>query len=159
MQWGRTQMRTRAELKVKASAQAGVARGNGCANLGASRREGAAAAAAKSRRRAGSFVSSATATEADLSKYQTVGDRYLVTLLEREAKTDGGILLSAQAAENQAQGEKLLVGTVQGVPEESSLDVKVGDSILFAKYGATETMLDDRNVYFVRTGEVLAVLE
>ena len=92
-------------------------------------------------------------------QYQTVGDRFLVTLFEREAKTDGGILLSAKAAENQAAGEKLLIGTVHAVPEDTELKVKAGDKILFAKYGATETRLDDADVYFVRSGEVLAVLE
>ena len=92
-------------------------------------------------------------------QYQTVGDRFLVTLFEREAKTDGGILLSAKAAENQAAGEKLLIGTVHAVPEDTELKVKAGDKILFAKYGATETRLDGADVYFVRSGEVLAVLE
>ena len=68
-------------------------------------------------------------------------------------------VLSAKAAENQAAGEKLLIGTVHAVPEDTELKVKAGDKILFAKYGATETRLDDADVYFVRSGEVLAVLE
>merc|ERR1711904_688381 len=58
------------------------------------------------------------------------------------AKTDGGILLSASAAENKAAGEKLLIGIVHSVPEaeegSSPAEIKEGDKVLFAKYGATE---------------------
>merc|ERR1712003_86050 len=43
-----------------------------------------------------------------LEKYSPLGERYLVTKFEREAKTDGGILLAQTAAENQSKGENLL---------------------------------------------------
>lgn len=94
-----------------------------------------------------------------LVQYAPVGDRYLVTRYEREAKTDKGVLLSATAAENQSAGEKLIVGVVRTAPEESDPKITEGSKILFAKYGATETTIEDASVYFVRASEVLAVLE
>merc|ERR1712134_172255 len=67
---------------------------------------------------------------ANLSKYAPVGGRYLVTRYVEEAKTDGGILLSASAAENKAAGEKLLIGIVHSVPEaeegSSPAEIKEG---------------------------------
>ncbi|WZN63943.1 10 kDa chaperonin [Chloropicon roscoffensis] len=162
MQWAtRTRGRCGAEARMAAVAGGRV---SGHAALG--RRAHVASrggiGTTKSRRAHPVFECRATAEAektASLAKYQTVGDRFLVTLFEREAKTDGGILLSAKAAENKAAGEKLLIGTVHAVPEDTELKVKAGDKILFAKYGSTETRLDDADVYFVRSGEVLAVLE
>mmetsp|Transcript_28316 Transcript_28316/g.59735 ORF Transcript_28316/g.59735 Transcript_28316/m.59735 type:complete len:133 (+) Transcript_28316:67-465(+) len=124
-------------------------------------RGGAAGARVAARRPRVARMATAEAT-VNFSKYSPCGDRYLVTLYEREAKSDGGILLSATAAENQAAGEKLLVGEIQAVPEAADgapAAVKVGDKVLFAKYGSTETTLEDANVYFVKTSEVLAVVE
>ena len=99
----------------------------------------------------------------NLMKYAPVGERYLVTKFEREAKTDAGILLAQTAAENQSQGENLLIGQVHAVPEleegAPTASVKVGDKILFAKYGCTEATVENTSVYFVKATEVLATIE
>jgi len=98
-----------------------------------------------------------------LEKYSPLGERYLVTKFEREAKTDGGILLAQTAAENQSKGENLLIGLVHGVPDVEDASklpkVKVGDKIIFAKYGASEATVEDMPVFFVKATEVLATVE
>ena len=93
--------------------------------------------------------------------FKPLQDRVLVRRVESDEKTKGGLIIPDTAKEKPAEGEIVSVG--EGARKDSgeliAPSVKAGDKILFAKYGATETRLDDADVYFVRSGEVLAVLE
>jgi chaperonin GroES len=91
-----------------------------------------------------------------------LGDRIVVKPVEGEEKTASGLYLPETAKEKPQQGEVLAVGP--GRYDEDGekrlpLDVKVGDLVLFAKYGGTEIKLDGEKVLILKESDVLAVIE
>ena len=89
-------------------------------------------------------------------------DRIVVQPLEAEEKTAGGILLPDSAKEKPQQGKVLAVGP--GKLDEDGkrlpMDVKVGDTIVYAKYSGTSFKTEDGNeILFMRESDVLAILE
>jgi len=90
---------------------------------------------------------------------QPLGDRVVVKVLEEEETTVGGIVLPDTAKEKPQRGEVIAVGSGkllengQRVPPE----VKVGDRIIFAKYGGTEVKLNGTEYLILRESDILAV--
>ena len=87
-------------------------------------------------------------------------DRIIVTRLEEEEKTAGGIIIPDAAKEKPMQGEVVAAGNGK-VSEDGKvlpLDVKVGDKILFGKYAGTEVKLDGEDYLIMREDDVLGVL-
>jgi chaperonin GroES len=87
-------------------------------------------------------------------------DRIVVTRTEAEGKTAGGIFLPENAKEKPQQGKILAVGPGKLLDDGSraTLDVKVGDTILFGKYSGTELTVDGVEVIILRESDVLAKL-
>jgi len=86
-----------------------------------------------------------------------LGDRLLVKPQEKESKSAGGILLTATS--NNSMGEDSFVGTVLAVGDEVELEgVKVGDRVLFSKYGSSNIEVPDGEVCFVQQRSVMAKL-
>ncbi len=88
------------------------------------------------------------------------GDRVLVKPNVEEERTAGGILLPDTAKERPQWGEVVAVGP--GKWDESGktrvpMDVKVGDKVVFAKYGGTEVKLDGVEHLILRESDILAV--
>ena len=73
-------------------------------------------------------------------KFRPLHDRVVVRRVESEAKSAGGIIIPDTAKEKPQEGEILAVGT--GARDDNGkripLDVKVGDTVLFTKWGGTE---------------------
>ena len=94
-------------------------------------------------------------------KIQPLGDRILIKPLEAEGKTKGGIILPDTAKEKPQEGEVVAVGKGKLLENGKlrSLEVKVGDKILYAKYSGTEIDLDDGEHLIVREEDVLAVIK
>jgi chaperonin GroES len=94
-------------------------------------------------------------------KIRPLHDRVLVERVEAEAKTAGGIIIPDTAKEKPAEGRVVAVGS--GVRDESgklvALDVKVGDKILFTKWGGTEVKVDGKELLIVKESDILAVVE
>ncbi len=92
---------------------------------------------------------------------QPLGDRILIKPLEAEDKTKGGILLPDTAKEKPQEGKVVAVG--KGKTLESgkleSLEVKVGDIVLYGKYSGTEITKDGVEYLFVKEDDVLAVIK
>lgn len=91
-----------------------------------------------------------------------LGDRVLLKVLEAEAKTKGGIIIPDVAKEKPQEGEVVAVG--KGKISESGsltpLEVKVGDKVLFAKYGGTEVTTKDGEEYLiVKEEDILAIVK
>ena len=91
-----------------------------------------------------------------------LGDRVLLKVLEAEAKTKGGIVLPDTAKEKPQEGEVVAVG--KGRTQEDGslipLEVKVGDKVLFAKYGGTEVTTKDGEEYLiVKEEDILAIVK
>jgi chaperonin GroES len=89
-----------------------------------------------------------------------LGSRVVVEPIEQEEVTAGGIVLPETAKEKPQQGTVLAVGP--GDRDEDgdyiAMDVKVGDTVLFAKYGGTEMKLDGKKLLILRESDLLAIV-
>jgi len=90
-----------------------------------------------------------------------LGDRVVVEPIEQEEVTAGGIVLPETAKEKPQQGNVLAVGP--GARDEDGdyipMDVKVGDKVLYAKYGGTEFKVDGKKLLILRESDLLAIVE
>ena len=95
-------------------------------------------------------------------KIRPLHDRVVVRRMEEETKTAGGIVLPDSAAEKPSRGEVLAVGP--GKRSETSgdlipVDIKVGDTVLYSKYGGTEVAVNGEDLLVLNSRDVLAVVE
>jgi len=93
-----------------------------------------------------------------VSKLQPLGDRVLVKPIEKEERTKSGIYLPDTAKEKPQEGEVIAVGP--GKMYENGkripMDLKVGDKVIYAKYGGTEIKVDDVEMMILRESDILA---
>jgi len=95
-------------------------------------------------------------------KIQPLGDRVVVRPLEAEAKTKGGIVLPDTAKEKPQEGEIVAVGKGKVLENGSthSLEVKVGDKVLYGKYSGNEiTTKDGEELLIMREEDILAIIK
>ncbi len=94
-------------------------------------------------------------------KVRPLHDRVLVERIEAESKTAGGIIIPDTAKEKPAESKVVAVGA--GVFDDAgkriALDVKVGDRVLFAKWGGTEVKVDGKELVILKESDILAVIE
>jgi chaperonin GroES len=85
----------------------------------------------------------------------------MVTRIEEEERTKGGIIIPDTAKEKPQEGKVVAVGKgkVNDDGKLIPLDVKVGDRILFGKYSGSEVKLDGEDVLIMREDDILGVLE
>jgi len=91
-------------------------------------------------------------------KLKPLADRVLVKPIEREEVTKGGIVLPDTAKEKPQEGEVLAVGPGR-LSEDGKripLDVKVGDIVIYAKYGGTEIKIENEELIILRESDILA---
>ena len=91
-------------------------------------------------------------------KLQPLADRVVVKPSEKEEKTKSGIYLPDTAREKPQEGKVIAVGPGR-LSEDGKrivMDVKVGDVVLYAKYGGTEVKIDDEDLIILRESDVLA---
>jgi chaperonin GroES len=93
-------------------------------------------------------------------KIKPIGGKILVKLIEEQEQTKGGIIIPDAAKEKPQEAEVLELGT--GAKNEKGdlipFAVKVGDRVLFSKYGGTEVKVDDQKYMILREEDVLAIL-
>jgi len=94
-------------------------------------------------------------------KVKPLQDRVLVTRIDPEQMTKGGIIIPDTAKEKPMEGKVVAVG--RGRRTESgeirALDLKVGDRVLFAKYSGTDIKIGGEDHLILREDDVLAVIE
>jgi len=92
-------------------------------------------------------------------KVRPLHDKILVKRLDTEEKTKGGIIIPDTAQEKPQEGKVEAVGNGRILDDGSvkPLDVKVGDKILFSKYGGTDINIDGNEYLILREEDVLAV--
>jgi chaperonin GroES len=91
-------------------------------------------------------------------KLQPLADRLVVRPIEREEVTKGGIVLPDTAKEKPQEGEVLAIGPGR-LSEDGTriaMDVKVGDRVIYAKYGGTEIRVDNEELVILRESDILA---
>ena len=94
-------------------------------------------------------------------KIRPLNDRILVKRLEGETTTSGGIIIPDSAKEKPAEGAIVAVGVgkLNDKGERVALEVKVGDSVLFSKYGGTDVKIDGEEFLIMREDDILGVVE
>jgi chaperonin GroES len=92
------------------------------------------------------------------AKLQPLGDRVLVKPIEKEEKTKSGIYLPDTAKEKPQEGEVIAVGPGKMTDDGKRIpmDLKVGDRVIYAKYGGTEIKIDDEEMMILRESDILA---
>jgi chaperonin GroES len=88
-------------------------------------------------------------------------DRVVVEPMEAEETTAGGIVLPDAAKEKPQRGKVVAVGPGRLLDsgERCAVGVKVGDHVLFGKYGGTEIEVEGTEVKILRESDILAKIE
>jgi chaperonin GroES len=90
-----------------------------------------------------------------------LADRVVIEPMEGEEQTKGGILLPETAKEKPQQGKVVAAG--KGRRDDAGklieMDVKVGDTVLYAKYAGTEIKVDGKKLLILKESDVLAIVE
>jgi chaperonin GroES len=88
-------------------------------------------------------------------------DRVVIKRKEEDRTSPGGIVIPDSAAEKPIRGEVMAVGNGKILDDGNvrSLDVKVGDNVLFGKYSGTEVKVDGEELVVMREDDIMAVIE
>lgn len=88
-------------------------------------------------------------------------DRVVVKREAEERKSAGGIVIPDTASEKPTFGKVIAVGKgkILDSGEMRTLDVKVGDRVLFGKYSGTEVKVDNQDLIVMREDDVMAIVE
>ena len=94
-------------------------------------------------------------------KMRPLDDRVVVSPLEAESRTAGGIVLPGSAKEKPTQGEVLAVGTGKVLEngDVRPMSLKVGDKVLFGQYSGNTVKIDGEEVVILSESEVYGVIE
>jgi chaperonin GroES len=92
--------------------------------------------------------------------FRPLHDRVLVRRIEADTKTAGGIIIPDSAQEKPSEGEIVAVG--EGARDDDgdriALDVKVGDRVLFGKWGGTEVKIDGEDLLIMKESDIMGIL-
>ncbi len=91
-------------------------------------------------------------------KLQPLADRLVVKPIQKEEVTKGGIVIPDTAKEKPQEGEVIAVGPgkLSDEGKRIPMDVKVGDIVLFARYGGSEVKVNDEQLIILSEGDILA---
>ena len=91
-------------------------------------------------------------------KIKPLADRLVVKPIEREDVTKGGIVLPDTVKEKPQEGEVLAVGPgrLSEDGKRIAMDIKVGDIVIYSKYGGTEYKIEEEEVIILRESDILA---
>ena len=90
-----------------------------------------------------------------------LGDRVLVKPEAVEQKTASGLYIASAAQEKPQRGEVVAVGAgkINAQGNHIPMDVKVGDTVIFGKFGGNEIKVDGEDYLLMRTEDIFAVVE
>jgi len=91
-------------------------------------------------------------------KIRPLDDRVVVSPLDAEERTAGGIVLPDSAQEKPQRGTVVAVGPGKLLDsgQRGELSIAVGDEVIYAKYGGTEIEVDGDEVKILRESDILA---
>ncbi|KPJ64966.1 molecular chaperone GroES [candidate division WOR-1 bacterium DG_54_3] len=92
-------------------------------------------------------------------KLNPIGDRVVVKPEPEEQKTKSGIVLPDSAKEKPQEGTVVAIGTgrILDNGQKVPLEVKVGDKIIYSKYGGTEVKIDNEEYIILSERDILAI--
>ena len=90
-----------------------------------------------------------------------LGDRIVIKVIEDTEQTSGGIFIPDSAKEKPQKGEVVAVGLgkLNDKGEREHMDVKVGDTVLYAKYAGTDIKMDGVEYKILSIKDALAIIE
>ncbi len=93
-------------------------------------------------------------------KIKPLGDRVVIKPAPQEEKTKGGIILPDTAKEKPVIGEVIAAGPGRRLEDGKliTLDLKVGDKVLYGKYSGTEVSLDGKEYLIMRESDIFGVV-
>ena len=88
-------------------------------------------------------------------------DRIVIRQVEAEQTTASGLVIPDTAKEKPQEGEVIAVGPgrVDDSGNRIPVDVKVGDVVIYSRYGGTEVKYDGQEFQILSSRDVLAVVE
>lgn len=93
-------------------------------------------------------------------KLVPLGDRVVLKQCEAEETTKSGIILAGSAQEKPQEAEVVAVGPGGNVDgKEVTMQVKVGDKVIYSKYAGNEVKLDGEEYIIVKQNDILAVVQ
>ena len=92
-------------------------------------------------------------------KLKPMADRLVVKPIEMEDVTKGGIFLPDTVKEKPQEGKVLAVGPgrLSEDGKRIAMDIKVGDIVIYSKYGGTELKINEEEVIILRESDILAL--
>jgi len=94
-------------------------------------------------------------------KIRPLYDRVVISRLEEERTSAGGIVIPDNATEKPVRGKVVAVGT--GKPLDNgdvrALSVKKGDTVLFGKYAGTEVKIGGQDLVVMREDDIMGIIE
>ena len=95
-----------------------------------------------------------------MANLKPLGDKVVVQLVEQEEKTASGIYLPDSAKKKPQEGKIIAIGggRVLDSGERNQLTVKVGDRVLFSKYGGNEVTVEGQDYTILDEDQIYAIL-
>ena len=95
-----------------------------------------------------------------IMKIRPLYDRIVVKRIEEQETTRNGIVIPDSAKEKPQEGEVIAVGSGRVLDDGTrlSVEIKVGQSVLYSKYAGTEFKLEEDEYLILREPDVLAVV-
>jgi len=97
--------------------------------------------------------------ERQIMKFRPLHDRVVIKRLEGEEKSKGGIIIPDSAKEKPQEGMVVAVGP--GGRDEAgkllSIDLRVGDKVLFGKWSGTEVKIDGEDLLIMKEADIMGV--
>ena len=92
-------------------------------------------------------------------KFRPLHDRVLIKVLDSEEKTSGGIIIPDTAKEKPQEGEIVAVGpgAMNEAGKIASMDVKIGDIVLFGKWSGTEVKIDGKEYSIMKESDIMGI--
>ena len=81
-----------------------------------------------------------------------LGARVLIEVKEAETKTASGIIIPDSAQQKQPRGTVVAIGT------DKNIEVKVGDTVLYAQFSANEINVDNKNYVLIKSEDIMAIM-
>lgn len=95
------------------------------------------------------------------SNLKPLADRVVVEPLDEETMTATGVYLPDTAQERPMKGKIIAAGPgrLDDNGKRVALEVKVGDTVLYAKYAGTEVKVEEKELLVLKESDVLAIIE
>jgi chaperonin GroES len=93
--------------------------------------------------------------------FKPLYDRIAVAPIQQDEVTTGGIIIPDTVKEKPMRGEILAIGP--GKRDEDGklipLSVKIGDKIVYGKYGGTEIKIEGKDIVIMKESDVFGIIE